>query len=531
MHHSHVDGVPVLRFADSGPLRGTLLFGAGARDETYRTRGVNRLVADLAVRETRRRLREAVGPVVSTGVAETRFTVSGTQKEVADCLGELCRVLGALPTDKLDEMPYTCDSETVAALDPAAAAALNARFGAQGLGLVGQECRGHRPVEHRPLTAEVLLGHAAAWFTRANAVLTLIGPDPVGLRLPLPTGVRPNRFAPRARYPRASWTHRNLAGLALSVEAPTGSAAMTVAHRILRERTSTAFARLQTPAVPTGAATVPHDSTTDIRLLFIPPLPTPEAAAPDADLSSEGTPDSEDSPLPGGAPTPEAAPTPDATPITPAQVEALAATMWSEALRLARSETAQDEVDRHRGGDAPEEARSLALEAAARAELFGAPDLDEDGRRALDGVTPQDVRDAWQQAMAGAQLVVPDGLLLDLAGPDGRRLWCTSCWTWDELPPWGETFREPLVKRVFRRAGDRHWTVLTDDAVVSCRTGAHHTLRFDDVVAMERHGPERVLIGRCGCDVGLDPSWYRGGKRLIRAVDEAVPAELAFDGV
>ncbi|MGW0185706.1 hypothetical protein ACWDV7_08155 [Streptomyces sp. NPDC003362] len=64
-------------------------------------------------------------------------------------------------------------------------------------------------------------------------------------------------------------------------------------------------------------------------------------------------------------------------------------------------------------------------------------------------------------------------LLLDLVGPDGRRLWCTSCWTWDEMAPWG---------------------------------------------------------GGVPCPIGIDPASYQGRERLVRAVDEAVPAGLAVDG-
>ncbi|MEU0945212.1 hypothetical protein ABZ379_20815 [Streptomyces canus] len=474
MHHSHVDGVPVLRSSRSGPLHATLRFGVGARDETYRTRGVTRLVAAFAAHETRRRLPETAEPVVSTGVEETRFTVSGTPREVTDILETLCRVLGDPSPDLTDETAYRCDDEGAVFLHPLAAAALNARYGAQGAGLLGQECSGCRLP-----TPDMLRTHAATWFTRANAVLTLTGPDPVGLLLPLPPGERPHRAAPEARYPRASWTHRTIEGVAVSVEAPAGSAAVAVAHRIVQERMTAALARRSASTAPAEAATVPHDTETDVRLLF--------------------------------------------TPATTDDVAEIAATVWSQALRLARIEPAQDEVERHRGGQESAEAQPCTLDAAARTELFGTPGL-------VEGVTPGDVRDAWQRAMAVAQLVVPDGLLLDLAGPDGRRLWCTSCWTWDELPPWGEAFHEPLMKRAFRGAGERHWTVLTPESVVTCRTGVHHALRFDDVVALERRGPERVLVGRCGCDIGIDPAWYRGGRRLIRAVDDAVPAELAFDG-
>jgi hypothetical protein len=132
--------------------------------------------------------------------------------------------------------------------------------------------------------------------------------------------------------------------------------------------------------------------------------------------------------------------------------------------------------------------------------------------------------------MGQAQLVVPEGLLPDLVGPDGRRLWCTSCWTWDEMAPWGQVFHAPLLRRAFTRAAQRHWMVLTAESIVACTPNAYHELRFDDVIALERWGSARNLIGPCGCPIGIDPASYQGGERLVRAIDEAVPAGLAVDG-
>ncbi|MFF1401148.1 hypothetical protein ACFVZD_46545 [Streptomyces sp. NPDC058287] len=482
MHHSHVDGVPVLRFSGPGPLHATLRFGVGARDETYRTLGISRLVAALAAHTARHRLPERAEPVVSTGLEETQFAVSGSPEEVSNWLEALCMALSDLPADRLGEVAHTLDADAARSLDPRAAAALNARYGSQASGLEGHK----RDRYHLP-TADMLLAHTTAWFTQANAVLTLTGPNPAGLRLPLPPGNRPRRSAPRALYPRASWTHRNIDGVVLSVETPIGSAAAEVAHRILTERVTSALCGQPGPAVPVEAATALHDSITLVRLL----------------LASATTNDA----------------------------ERVAATMWSQALRLAGNEPDPAEVARHRcpPGGAPAQMRTL--DDAARTKLFGAPSLDEGSRRrALECVTPPAVRDSWQQSMERAQLVVPEGLLLHLAGPDGRRLWCASCWTWDEIPPWGQVFREPLAKRTLTRAAERHWVVLTAKSVVACQPGIHHELRFDDVIALERWGPERNLIGRCGCNVGIAPASYRGGQRLTLAVDEAVPAELAFDG-
>ncbi|MFG3370529.1 hypothetical protein ACGF0K_36970 [Streptomyces sp. NPDC048156] len=431
---------------------------------------------------TRQQIPEQADLVVSASLEETRFVVSGTHQEVSDCLEVLCVALSDLPVGQLGEVAHTLDGEAASCLDLRTAGALNARYGSQATGLEGHERSWH----YLP-TADMLLGHAAAWFTRANAVLTLTGPNPAGLRLPLPLGDRPRRSAPQARQPCASWTHRNIDGVALSVETPVGSAAAAVAHRILRERVTAAVTGQPLREAPVEAATALHDSVTVVRLLL--------ASTPASDA------------------------------------EGVAATMWSEALSLARNEPAPAEVARHcpPSGGAAEKLRTL--DDAARTELFGTPFLDEGSRRhALECVTPRDVRDSWQRAMERAQLVVPQGLLLHLKGPDGRRLWCTSCWTWDEIPPGGQAFRQPPVKHVLRRTAERHWVILTGESVVSCKPGAHHELRFDDVIALERWGSERNLIGRCGCNVGVDPAWYRGGQRLTRALDDAIPTELAFDG-
>ncbi|MYW62573.1 hypothetical protein GTY65_00535 [Streptomyces sp. SID8379] len=485
MISSYVDGVPTLRIPAPGPVRACLRFGVGARDETYSTLGVGRAVAALA---TIGCPTGQVAPDISAGLDETRFSVSGSLEDVGACLKNLCLALSGLPVDRFGEATDEPDFGGAGTFDPRVAAALNARYGSQAEGLPG-----HVDVLLRPPAAESVLRHAATWFTRTNAVLTWIGPEPAGLRLPLPQGPTPHRTAPQARHSRASWTHRNINGVALSVEMPAQSAAASAAHRILRARVAAALPAGQSGPAETESVTTVHDSATLVRLLLAP------ASAADA--------------------------------------HNVAATLWSQALFLADKEPTSAEVAHH-GAPTRESAQpTLAtFDAAARAVLFDTPhprnalNSEPDGPRpAPEAVTPAHVRAAWRQALQGAQLVVPPGLLLDFAAPDGRRLWCTSCWTWDESAPWGRTFREPPLKRAVRRSARTQWAVLTDESLVSCRPGAHHELRFDDVLALERHGSDRALIGICGCTIGISPSWYRGGQQLVRAIDNAVSADLTFD--
>ncbi|MEV8628558.1 hypothetical protein [Streptomyces sp. NPDC051079] len=272
----------------------------------------------------------------------------------------------------------------------------------------------------------------------------------------------------------------------LSVEAPLVSAAATVAHRILVERVTRALSDEAPAASSVQVTTALHDATTAVQVLAVTPL--------------DG------------------------------QTEAMATMLWAQARGLALADPTQEEVTRN-ASSLDGLAGQFAVDAAIRRELFATTSFDEAGTRAaLAAVTPQDVRTAWRRAMERAQLLVPTGPILRLAGLDGRWLWCTTCWTWDEEAPWGQVFRPPRAKYLLTSASRRHWAVLTATSIVSCTAQAYHELRFDDVLALEQWGAERRLIGRCGCTIGLNPAWFRDGHRLIRAVDEAVPPELAFDG-
>jgi hypothetical protein len=474
MHRSHLDGVPVFRFTESGLVHAALRFGVGTRDETFRTLGITRVVAALAVETVRRRIPEepqlavpvGVGIGVGVGVEETCFTVSGRAEDVAARLTALSLALSELSdlsAERLEEVARRLHHEVDETVDPRAVAALNARYGSHTAGL---EC-GKHGWHHLP-TAGMVLEHTAAFFTRANAVLTFTGPDPAGLRLPLPQGVRPRRTAPAARYPRTPWTHRDIDGVVLSVEAPVDSAAAAVAHRILRERLASALGRGSEAAAPVEVTAALHDRGRLVRLLV--------------------------------------------TSATASDAEAVAATVWREAMRLARQEPASEELVRARTEAEGLPARLRTLDDVARGELFGTPCLDEGSRRrAVESVTPRDVRDAWQEAMAQAQLVVPQGLLLDPRRPGQSSPVVHVLLDLGRAGPVGEVFRPPLARRAFTRASERHWMVLTAESIVACTPGAYHELRFDDVVALERWGPARNVIGPCGCPVGIDPASYRGG--------------------
>jgi hypothetical protein len=169
MYRSHLDGVPAFHFTDSGSLHAALRFGVGTRDESFRSLGITRLVAALAVDGTRRQFPGGPRLGISVGIEETRFTVSGAAEDVVACLTALCVALSDPPTERLEEVARALRHGGGESADPRAVAALNARYGSHAAGL---EC-GEHGWHHLP-TADMA----------SNAVLTSTGPDPSAPGLP-----------------------------------------------------------------------------------------------------------------------------------------------------------------------------------------------------------------------------------------------------------------------------------------------------------------------------------------------------------
>ena len=69
------------------------------------------------------------------------------------------------------------------------------------------------------------------------------------------------------------------------------------------------------------------------------------------------------------------------------------------------------------------------------------------------------------------------------------------------------------------------------DDVVQYRDedGEVHEVRFDECVGVGV-GPRggRLLFGRRGCFVWVDPREFRGARAVVRAIDERLPAGLHF---
>ncbi|MFK0259342.1 hypothetical protein [Streptomyces sp. NPDC090445] len=479
MQRTQVDGVPVLAIPEGdGLLVGAALrFGCGTRDETVRTLGVTHLVEALVMDRLKAADEADFGS--SFDLDETRFHGYGTPEEVARFLEAVCRTLSDLPLDRMEHVAGRLDIECAAPVDGQIAEVLGARYGAHDLGLA---C--HQGAEYRALTPEMVRAHAAAYFTRANAVLMVAGTVPPGLRLPLPDGARPARCAPRL-LARHVWARRDLTGVALAYEVPVGSAAARIGHQILITRVE----RLVRDRLGISSAVETFKTARDPgsveRMLLL-----------DAEEGRE---------------------------------DAVAAALWGEAVRLARHAPTPEEVAAEVAWcqkvlvERP--SVSAELDGAADCELYGVPYFDGASMvRALEAITPADVREAVERAVAGAVLVVPHGTLPVLTGLDGTRLGHTPvCEQWDVPPPRGEVHRRPLRARLGREEGGTDRIVRTPHSLVLCRDDWYHEYRFDEVVELERWGDARRAVARCGCLLELIPGAFQGMDGLIRTLDDAVP--------
>jgi predicted Zn-dependent peptidase len=167
MNETEVDGVPVLWAEAPGPLTGTLVFGVGARDETFRTIGVTHLVEHLAM-STLPRVHYEHNAAVD--LDKTEFYAAGKPEHVVSFLAAVCEALGDLPLDRIEKEAGVLAAEGGHVAHPTAAVLLNRRFGANGAGLALWEGPGYDR-----LTAEHVTEHVRKFFTKANAVVTFTG--------------------------------------------------------------------------------------------------------------------------------------------------------------------------------------------------------------------------------------------------------------------------------------------------------------------------------------------------------------------
>jgi hypothetical protein len=477
MRRIEIDGVPVLWDQGPEPLRATLTFGVGARDETFRTLGVTHLIEHLAMSALPRVHYETNA---SVDLTVTEFTVCGRPEQVVEFLDAVCRSLAALPFDRIGKEAGVLAAEGGDYVHPTVAALLNERFGIRGLGLAVY----HGPGYDR-LSDEQVRAHAARFFVAGNAVLHLTGPPPADLRLPLPPG-------PLATHERP---------VPLPQTGPTWVQAMapSVGVSLLGRRVA---------AWSTGMSVLAD------RL--------EQAARHERGLSYDVGGDGQ---LLGGDDTVVAL-TVDAR---EGQEATVAALVWDELRRFAAEGPTEAELEHHRAGvrELVADPRHVEVELANVTEglLLGLPTRTLDDRlAALAEITPDSVRDEFAAGLPTTQIVVPPDVTLDLPGlTEGG---CPRV----RIEPPGKVFKPPLFAKLITRAARGLRLILTADGLAfRDPDGDVHIVRWSDVVGVEHDGGELTVFGSTGCHVVVNPDLFSGAAAAVAAVKANVPAELHYN--
>lgn len=191
VHETEIDSVQTF-WVDAGPpLTAGLTFRVGMADEALVDRGITHLVEHLALAP----LREVTHPFNgAVAIDTTNFWAAGAGEEVVDFFTRLTAELSELSLDRLETEAGVLIAESMGWGVSSFTSMLTSRFGPAGPGAVGYPEFGLRRV-----TGADLRNWAAEHFTAQNAVLSLTGPPPPGLRLSLPTGRRRRLELPPSR--------------------------------------------------------------------------------------------------------------------------------------------------------------------------------------------------------------------------------------------------------------------------------------------------------------------------------------------
>lgn len=228
IHRTEVSGIPTFWGNGPEPYAGALLFRVGKADESFPQSGISHLVEHLAIFPVGRLSHPHGGFVDDT---RTVFHASGTPDEVAAYLTAVCRHLGDLPFERLEDERRVLRAESEGS--EGAHRLWSLRFGARAHGLTS-----YMEVGLHWLQADAIAEWASQSFTRDNAAMWFSGPPPEGLDLDLPEGSRRPMPAPRnlegLQLPAFALLEGNTFGLSLLAERST---AISTATRFLFERT------------------------------------------------------------------------------------------------------------------------------------------------------------------------------------------------------------------------------------------------------------------------------------------------------
>ena len=467
---TEVSGIRTLHLPAPGCTRLTLHVGVGWADESFVTRGMTHAIEHLvmgAAEPGRLESNACVTPF------QTAFWANGPAASVGRFLTQVTGALRDLPLDRLARERRVLEAETHGHTYGAHEVLLKSRFGNAGPGLgmfPGLGAQGLEP--------EVVARHHATWFVSGNAVLTVVGPMPEDLDVHLLPGEAPARaFASWHGGP--AWDRADVSDPCASIEghdAPAASLAIRATAGALERRLRHELG-------------IVYGVVPDLIRL-------PGTGRVVLQLTTRATPGAE------------------AT-----VAEALIAELEHRAdVGVTAEELAEDLAWSDAVADDLDTAASH-LQLQAERLLAGQPALQlSDARARVAAVTPEEVTSALRDSLPSAMLLVPR----DCPAPQGLPLVLTCA----AVP----AFTTPRLRRRLRSGLPAGVELGFADDVVQYRDedGDVHEVRFDECVGVGVARQGRLLFGRRGCFVWVDPREFRGAEQVVRAIDDRVPAGLRF---
>lgn len=470
-------GLRVAWLPAPGPLRARLAFRVGSADEGLSERGLTHLVAHLAHRFTDPeggaglQRPAAVWHSPCTAPLEVAFSATGDEAAVRDRLVALCEGLASLAEVLPEEVAHEA-GHLLAEADLRAPSSWDALRAARH----GRRSWGHLAADELAVPsadAAALTRWVERWFTAANAVLSVTGPEPPAWVLPLLSGEAVPAPAPQVLPLQ----------LPARVEGPSGVVAVTA----LADDGAAARA---------GWWWLHHLALEELRVRGLTA----------ADVEVEVT------PVGGGLVELALAVHAGADPAQEAlhAVQDATARACSEALPEAELARWVCDLPATDPGDHLDDlARAWLL--SGRAEPPAAAPL-EPLRVQAGGLRPADVLDALRVALGAGLLQVPH----DVLAPAGLPLAEVP----EQAPLTGGTW-------VPVQGGGARLVVGEDGVAVQREDGSSAGVRWDDAAAVLHRGSgARVVLGTSGAEVEVDPAAWADGPAAVEELDTRVPADL-----
>jgi hypothetical protein len=472
IHQTEVDGMPVFWTPVDGPRTASMIFRVGRADEPANMGGITHLVEHLALAPLSQQEFHHNGFVAPL---RTVFHATGTDAQLVDYVGNLCRNLGGLPLDRILMERRILGQE--AANRSAGSSGMQRwfRYGFQGQGLVGAQELGLGWLGPGPVAA-----WSREWFTRGNAAIWWSGEPPADLRIDLPEGERkpapPAEPLPSIRFPART----DLGGDGVSFGfIGVRSAATRIFQDVLVRRLRQVL-RFERGLI--------YDVGTD----YDPIQPTHALASIGMDCTRA-----------------------DGTDVAAAILRTLE--------EIATSGVTTDEIAREAAafaeGATQPSGRMGFLDGSASDALLGR-------HREVPGEIVAEYRAVTPDATRAAAEMASRTLLL-FAPPGGYDEGAVSLYpTWSAGPVNGRTIR-PSGWLVGPKARKDRLIVGHEGISWVAPDGHCNTVRYDECVAI-RHweGPVRELWGADGFRVIVDAAEWRGGSDVVAEVDAALPAQI-----